>query len=42
MSEPAEAIPIKDAIHPYTADYWNICAHCVAKREDNYDVETIP
>lgn len=32
MSEPAEVLSIRDAVHPYTADYHYLCAHCVAER----------
>lgn len=32
MSEPAEVLSIRDAVHQYTADYHYLCAHCVAER----------
>lgn len=34
MSEPAGVISIRDTVHPYTADYHYLCAHCAAEQKE--------
>lgn len=30
---PAQMIPVRDAVHPYTADYEALCDNCATKEE---------
>jgi hypothetical protein len=32
MSKPAKVVPVRDSVHPYTADVINLCGRCADAR----------